>query len=640
MAVDSPPGVYGTAGARTAGGSLSEPSGRTGAGTGAMSPPSRPQAVSGRHEIARSPGRRAPVLPSCRAADCRAEAGGRIVERTEETTMTGQMSRLVRWSRTLGLVASLAALSAAAAAVEGGPIAPLLEGMGEHHHAISSEDERARTFFDQGMVLAFGFNHAEAERAFREAARVDPECAICWWGVAWVLGPNINLPMLPDAVAPAWEALEKARSLAEHASDAERAYIEALTPRYAAEPPEDRSRLDRAFADAMRELVAAYPDDLDAATIFAESLMDLAPWDYWTPEGDPKPETAELIGVLEGVMERAPEHPGANHLYIHAVEARYPERGEAAADRLRGLVPGAGHLVHMPSHIYIRVGRYHEAAQVNMEADQADERYVAQCHAQGIYPLAYHSHNVHFIWAATAMEGRSADALTAARKLARRHREQHEMMVTPDWVTLQYYYSMPLFSMVRFGMWDEILAEPQPREDLAYTTAVWHYARGMALTRTGDLEAAARELDRVAGYAADPAMEQLSIWGINSFAHVFRIAEAVLSGELAAARGDWETAVARLEEGIFQEEALVYQEPTDWYYPVRQSLGAVLLAAGRPAEAEEVYREDLENNPGNGWSLFGLAQSLEAQGKDAAEVRERFREAWQHADVELTASRF
>jgi len=537
-------------------------------------------------------------------------------------------------------VLTLAAMLAGAAAAQDQPIAPLLEGMGDHHHPISSQSERAQTFFDQGMVLAFGFNHAEAERAFREAARVDPECAICWWGVAWVLGPNINLPMLPDAAEPAWQALERSRSLAEHASERERAYIEALAPRYAAEPPEDRAPLDRAFADAMREVVAAYPDDLDAAAIFAESLMDLAPWNYWTPEGDPKPETAELIAVLEDVMERDPGHPAANHLYIHAVEARYPERGEAAADRLRGAVPGAGHLVHMPSHIYIRVGRYHEAAQVNVEADQADEAYVAQCHAQGIYPLAYHSHNVHFIWAATAMEGRSADALSAAEKLAERHHDQHEMMVTPDWVTLQYYYSMPLYSMARFGLWDEILAAPQPAEDLAYTTAIWHYARGLALTRTGNLDAAVRELDRVAGFAEDPAMEELSIWGNNSFAHVFGIAHEVLAGEIAAARGEWERAIAHLEEAVFQEEALIYQEPTDWYFPVRQALGAVLLAAGRPADAEEVYREDLEINPDNGWSLYGLAQSLEAQGKDAGEARDRFREAWRHADVELTASRF
>jgi tetratricopeptide (TPR) repeat protein len=538
------------------------------------------------------------------------------------------------------LALAMPLLLAAAAAAQDEPIAPLLAGMGEHHHPISSEQERAQTFFDQGMVLAFGFNHAEAERAFREAARVDPECAICWWGVSWTLGPNINLPMLPEAAAPAWEALGRARDLAVHASERERAYIEALAVRYAAEPSEDRAALDGAFADAMREVVRAHPDDLDAATIFAESLMDLAPWDYWTPEGRPKPETEELITVLENVMERAPDHPGANHLYIHAVEARYPERGEAAADRLRGLVPGAGHLVHMPSHIYMRVGRYHEAAAVNVEADLADEEYVAQCHAQGIYPLAYHSHNVHFIWAATAMEGRSADALGAARKLAERHHEQHDMMVDPDWVTLQYYYSMPLYSLARFGRWDEILAEPQPAADLVYTNAVWHYARGLALARRGDLEAATRELDRLAGFAADPAMEELSIWGNNSFAHVFRIAQEVLAGEIAAARGDWETAVAHLEEGVFQEEALIYQEPTDWYFPVRQALGAVLLAAGRPDEAEEVYRRDLEINPANGWSLFGLAQSLEAQGRDAAESHSRFQVAWQYADVELTTSRF
>jgi tetratricopeptide (TPR) repeat protein len=294
----------------------------------------------------------------------------------------------------------------------------------------------------------------------------------------------------------------------------------------------------------------------------------------------------------------------------------------------------------MPSHIYFRVGRYHDAAVVNEDADRADEAYVVQCHAQGVYPLAYHSHNIHFEWAAKAMEGRSMEALAAARKLAGRHEAHREMMTEPDWATLQYYYSMPILSLARFGRWDELLAVPDPGEDVPYTLTLWHYARGLAKLRQGDVEGAEVELAAVSAYAGDDAMAELTIWGTNSFQHVFTIAREVLAGELAAARGEWDAAVEHLEEAIFQEEALVYQEPTDWYFPVRQALGAVLLAAGRPQEAEEVYLADLEINPENGWSLFGLAESRRALGTDTAALDARFAEAWQYADVALTASRF
>ncbi len=544
----------------------------------------------------------------------------------------------------LACAALTAALPAAATDIPAAtdkPLAPRLEGLAleKHHHPISTSVPEAQRFFDQGLVLAYGFNHAEAERAFREAARLDPDCAICWWGVSWVLGPNYNVPMAPEAVPAAWEALGKALELAPKASERERAYIEALAKRYAPEVVEDRLPLDRAFSDAMQEVAARHPRDLDAAVIFAESRMNLMPWDLYTPDNQPKPEAAEAIDALERVLAQDPYHPQALHLYIHAVEKVEPLRAEPAADRLRGLVPGAGHLVHMPSHIYIRAGRYRDALAVNQLADAADESYVAQCHAQGVYPLAYHSHNVHFIAAAAAMEGKSSIALAASQKLMHRHDEHHDLMLVPDLAALQFYYSIPFYTMVRFGRWDEILAAPEPAADLAFPPASRHFARGMAFLRKGDLAAAEQELARLSSYADDPAMDELAIFGINSFRKVFAVGREVLAGELAAARGDHERAIAHLEEAVYLEDALTYSEPPDWLIPTRQNLGAVLLAAGRAAEAEEVYREDLAVYPGNGWSLYGLAQALEAQGKDAAGVKAEFEAAWAGADMQISASR-
>lgn len=561
------------------------------------------------------------------------------------STLSTLGTRSTRGALRAAALSVLIAATAAAADTTGpapvdGPLAPTLAGMGDHEHPISSRIPEAQRFFNQGMALAFGFNHAEAERAFREAARQDPDCAICWWGAAWTLGPNYNTPMAPEAVPPAWEALERALALVERASENERAYIHALARRYRPEVVEDRKPLDRAFADAMREVTRAFPDDLDALSIFAQSLMELIPWDLYTPEGEPKPETAEALAALEQTLTRDPYHPLALHLYIHAVEKVHPKRAEPVADRLRGLVPGAGHLVHMPSHIYIRVGRYDDALAVNFDADAADEAYVAQCHAQGIYPLAYHSHNVHFIAAAAGFSGRSQVAIQAARKLAQRHEDQHDLMASADWATLQYYYAMPLYALLRFGAWDEILAEPEPAADLPYTRATWHYARGTAFTRRGDLAAAAAELAALSSLAADPAMDDFMIWGLNSFRQIFTLGREVLSGELAAARGDFDTAVAHLEEAVYLEDSLVYDEPPDWQIPVRQNLGAVLLAAGRPDDAEDIYREDLEIYPDNGWSLYGLLEALRAQGKDVTEAEKRFREVWKEADVRLAASRF
>ena len=513
--------------------------------------------------------------------------------------------------------------------------------MGDLHWPISTDSELAQRYFDQALTLAYGFNHLEAERSFREAARLDDECAICFWGAALVLGPNINDPVpTPEREVKAYQTLGEAVARVEYASEKERALIESLQSRYAETPPEDRGPLDLAYADAMRSVAKRFPQDLNIQTLFAEAMMDTMPWAYWTEEGAPKPLTEEVFATLDFVLENDPKHPGANHFYIHAVEQERPERGVAPADRLRRVVPGAGHLVHMPSHIYIRVGRYHDGSLANELAVEADNDYVTQCRAQGIYPVAYVPHNHHFLWATTTMEGRSADALAAARHTA--GHVERSLMREPELAMLQHFSAIPYYALVRFGKWDEILREPAPEADLLYPTAVWHYARGIAYTREGKLEAARAELERVRAIAADPRLAPLRIWGLNPMSSLAEIAAAVLHAEIAAARNNTKTAVAELRKAIAIEDGLIYGEPPDWFYPVRHNLGAVLLEAGRARAAEKVYREDLARFPDNGWSLFGLAQSLRAQGKtkEAAEVESRFQTAWQYADIEITASRF
>jgi tetratricopeptide (TPR) repeat protein len=366
--------------------------------------------------------------------------------------------------------------------------------------------------------------------------------------------------------------------------------------------------------------------------------MDLRPWNYWTRDGQPYEETAEILRLLESVLERNPNHPGAIHYYIHSVELVHPELAEAGADRLRKLVPGAGHLVHMPSHIYRRVGRYADASASNVQAIAADEDYIAQCRAQGIYPVGYYPHNIHFLWDSATMEGRKQVAVEAARKVGSKATPE----VLGELPMLTTFAVVPLYAYVRFGLWEEILQEPQPPADNQFWIGVWHYARGVAFTATERLEEAATELESLEKLAADKALEDFQLFSPNSAAAVLRIAAATLAGELAAKQGDLEKAIAQLHRGVLLQDALVYIEPPDWHYPVRQSLGAVLLEAGRPVEAEVVYWEDLKRNPENGWSLFGLMQALRAQGKNeqVATIEKRFQKAWAQADVELTASRF
>jgi tetratricopeptide (TPR) repeat protein len=520
-----------------------------------------------------------------------------------------------------------------------GQTAPRLQNLGEHSFPVTTRSARAQLFINQGLMLTYGFNHAEAQRSFAEAARLDPDCAMAYWGMALVLGPNINMAMNPENEPQAHALVQKALALKPGVSEKEQAYIDALAVRYDGAAKDDRRALDQAYKEAMRTLSARYPDDLDAATLYAEAVMDLRPWDYWTRDYRPYPETIEVMQVLEAVLARNPNHPGAIHLYIHTVELARPELAETAAERLWTLAPGAGHLVHMPSHIFRRIGRYADASRSNQDAIAADEDYITQCRAQGVYPLAYYPHNIHFLWDSATMEGRRSVAIEAARKSATRIPEGAWREVP----LLHQFVVAPLFAYVRFGDWEAILAEPRPPEDSLFWTGIWHYARGLAFTAQGQLDTADKErraLERIA------ALESLKHYRVtfsrNGAQAILAIAQEVLGGELAARRGDYDAAIARLHRAALLEDNLIYNEPPDWHVPVRQSLGAVLLAANRPAEAEAVYWQDLRRNPENGWALFGLMQSLRAQGRPeaAAQIEARFQKAWKAADVTLTASRF
>ena len=520
----------------------------------------------------------------------------------------------------------------------GMPLAPRLQNLGVHTFPVTTKNPRAQLFMNQGLNLAYGFNHAEAGRAFAEAARLDPLCAMAYWGQAFVLGPNINAPMNPEDEPKALELVQKAVALEDGASPRERAYIDALAARYTGKP-EDRAKANKAFAAAMRKVVAAFPEDTDARTILAESLMDLRPWNYWTRDGRPYEETIEIQSSLEQVLARNRNHPGALHLWIHLWEPTdTPERAEAEADRLLPLMPGAGHIVHMPAHIYQRVGRHADVISSNILASKADEDYIAQCKAQGLYPLGYYPHNLHFIWMGATAAGRQKLAIESAHRVAAAI--PHEALGTVP--ILQGFLVVPYWAMVRFGEWDAILADKGPHHQTPFTRAAWRYARAMALTATGRLEDAESELAQLTLLVSDPEMKKQVTFSANTGYAIMRIAPEVVAGEIAAKRKDWDRATLHLDRAIRYEDALIYQEPADWHAPVRQNLGAVLLDAGRPDEAAAVFWEDLKKNPENGWSLYGLMQALKAQKKDeeAALVEARFRKAWKDSDVKLTSARF
>lgn len=522
--------------------------------------------------------------------------------------------------------------------VAAGPIAPLLDGLGTHHHRVTTRSARAQRFFDQGLKLDYAFNHQEALRAFKEAARLDPECAMAYWGWALVLGPNLNLPMKPDVVPQAWEAIQKAMALRHRATPRERAYIEALAARYAKDPAADRDALNAAYAAAMKRVHERYPEDTDAATLYASALMNQSPWNYWTKDGRPRERTPAILAALEGAIRRDPEHEGALHYQIHALEAADADGALPAADRLRGLAPGAGHLVHMSSHVYMQVGRYQDALDDNRRAAKADEGYATQCRAQGVYPLTYYPHNIHFqVWSAI-MLGRREDALAAARLVAEKvpagYREDH-------WALYQTLLSQPLYVMARFGQWDAILAEPQPGDDARFHRGMSHWARGLAFVHTGRPADARGELDALVRIQEDPKTPELLV-GFTNAATLLAIARNVLEGEMLASEQRHDEAIARLDRAVRLEDSLTYSEPPDWYYPTRHNLGAALVDAGRPVEAEVVYWQDLRRHRENGFALIGLARSLEAQGRaaEAEEMMKRHRASWSAADAPLASSRF
>ena len=516
--------------------------------------------------------------------------------------------------------------------------ATLLEGLGDYSMPITSSGKEVQRWFDQGLAMTYGFNHDAAERSFLKAAELDPGCAMCWWGASLVLGPHVNSLMDPANHAKAWDRLQRAQAAAQRASDRERAFIGALAARYAAEPPQDRRPLDAAYAEAMGKLAARFPDDLDAATMYAEAMMDLQPWDYWDGKGEPRGHTAEVVSQLESVIERNPRHAGALHLYVHAVESSpNPEKGVLAADTLRELLPGSGHLVHMPAHIYARVGRYHDAVLANQKAIAADDNYLAICKpGPGVYPLGYVPHNHHFLWFAATMEGASQVALDAARTTGEKTSDP-ELLRTPGFEAMQNFALTQLFARVRFARWDEVVATPRPDDDLPYMQAIWNYAQGMAALGQGRSEDARKFHAALVPATTSPAIEKLLSWDRYSLIGGVRIGERFVAAGLARAAGDYDAAVAAIEEAIRTEDTLPYDEPPGWHWPARQMLGEVLLEAKRPADAERAYREELQRNPDNGWSLHGLARALQAQGRqaEAREVSERFTRAWVHADIEL-----
>ncbi|HKY30749.1 MAG TPA: hypothetical protein VJM12_22645 [Pyrinomonadaceae bacterium] len=514
--------------------------------------------------------------------------------------------------------------------------APLFNDLGTHQHPISTKSPEAQKYFDQGLILAYGFNHGEAIRSFNEATRLDSNCAMCYWGVALALGPNINRPIDAADVPRAWEALHQAKRLAANATEKEKAYITALQARYSSQPVSDRRSLDLAYANAMRDVMKRYPDDLDAATLFAEALMDTMPWDYYMENRRPKAVTEEVIRTLEFVISKDPQHPGANHYYIHAVEASlYPERALPSAERLPDIAPGAGHLVHMPSHIYLRVGRYHDATLANEEAVKADQSYIAQCRAQGFYLVAYYPHNQHFLWYTSGMEGRSELSIRTAREID--HMNEHQSLAEG-----KRFNPLLILTLARFGKWDEVLTQPMPPADQLFATAMFHYARGMAHAAKQNLDAAHQELNSLARIAADPKIKAADQAFPLPGEKLVVLSRHVLAGELAGRRGQAAEMNQQFITAILLEDKLPYMEPPYWHHPVRQIYGAALLQSGKAAEAEKTYREDLERHPENGWSLYGLLASLRAQGKteEANAVAKRFRDVWRLADITLTASSF
>lgn len=512
--------------------------------------------------------------------------------------------------------------------------ATLMSGFGDIHHPVTTANPEAQQFFDQGLRLIYAFNHDEAARSFQRAADLDPKMAMAYWGLAEAIGPNYNDPASEDRFKQAHDAVAKAVTLGAAASASEQDYIAALAKRFPADPKADLRKAAEDCRDAMRELTKKYPDDLDAATLFAESSMGLHPWGLWHPDGTPEAGTEEIVATLESVMKRDPNHMGAIHYYIHAVEAsNSPERALAGANRLAALAPAAGHIVHMPAHVYIRTGDFDAATRTNVEAAKADEAYLAATGVQGIYPMMYYSHNLHFIAMASSMAGRYADAKAAADKLA-----AHVAPAVKDVPPLEGFMTVPIAVRVRFQQWDEILAMSAPDAAMKTATVYWHFARGMALAAKGKVADAEAEHKIVAEAERNTSPDEIFAMPVNNKTKVvLAIAENALAAKIAMARHDMKSVIAKLGDAVAAQDQLKYNEPQDWFYPVRESLGAALLMTGDAAGAEKVFREDLERNLRNPRSLFGLREALKAQKRDydAGFVDKQFQNGWSKADAAL-----
>ncbi len=512
--------------------------------------------------------------------------------------------------------------------------APVMQGLSDHHHAVTTSNPQAQQFFDQGVRLLYAFNHDEATRAFQHAADLDPNMAMAWWGVAYAAGPNYNLPVDAEREKFAYDAIQKAVVLGGKSSDSERAYIEALSKRYTNAANPDYKQLAQDYSHAMHELSQRYPDDLDAATMYAESLMDMHPWDLWKPDGTPtSADTPEIVSVLESVLKRDPNHVGAMHFYIHAVEASpHPEHALAAANGLASRAPAAGHLVHMPAHIYIRTGDYDAAVRTNLDAAKADEAYIKASNAQGIYPLMYYGHNLHFVAISGGMEGHYADAKAAADKLA-----EHVGPYLKQMPMLEAFAVQPTWVLLRFHRWDEVMKVPQPNAEQKFMTAMWHYSRGMALASTGKTADAEAELKayQSAAARADGGMV-IDPMG-NTAGSDLKIADAVLQARIAEAKHDSAGQIQHLRDAVATQDSQKYAEPPPFYYPVRESLGAALLANGDAEEAEKVFRRDLDQHPRNARSLLGLRECLKTRGHnyDAELIDQQYKQSWKTAETQL-----
>jgi tetratricopeptide (TPR) repeat protein len=536
---------------------------------------------------------------------------------------------------TLALVLCLAVfLPAQNREMTSSPPVSQMTGLGDLHHPVSTKNEQAQQFFDQGLRLLYAFNHDEAARSFRKAAELEPKLAMAYWGIAEAVGPNYNDPASENRFRQAHDAIQKAADLSPGASPAERAYIMAMAKRFPADPKSDLRKAAEDYRDAMRELMKSYPDDLDAATLFAEAGMNLHPWGLWHLDGTPEEGTDEIVSTLESVIRRDPNHMGAVHYYIHAVEAsKSPERALAGANRLAAMAPAAGHLVHMPAHVYIRTGDFAAAVKTNREAAAADEAYIKSSGAQGIYPMMYYSHNLHFIAMCSAMNGDYAEARKAAAALA-----EHVGPHVKDMPPLEGFMTIPMAVDVRFHRWNDILAVKAPSPEMKTTTVFWHFARGMALASNGEAGQAQAEYKVVSeAEKATPPDAVFSMPFNNKTKDILKIAENVLGAQIAVARKDNTSAIAMLREAIAVQDTLKYGEPPDWFFPVRESLGAVLLMNGDAKAAEQVFRDDLTRNPRNPRSLFGLQQSLKVQdrGSDSWFVEKQFRDAWKGGDGSL-----